>query len=154
MRPPTRLAAACAAIVLGTLGAVATRAAEPPSRAPALPLVRASENAPAANKGIARIWRGRTTSVKADEYEAYLFASGITKVRQTPGNRGVTVLRREDGGQTEFLVISIWDSLDAVKRFAGRDYDKAVILERDREYLVEVEPTVRHYAIEKEERAN
>jgi heme-degrading monooxygenase HmoA len=137
MRPPIRLAAVCIAIVLGTFGAVAARAAE---------------SAPASDKPIARIWRGRTLSAKADEYEKYLFASGISKVRATPGNRGVTVLRREDGGQTEFLVISIWDSLDAVKRFAGKDYDKAVILERDREYLVEVEPTVRHYAIEKEER--
>ena len=103
-------------------------------------------------KNVARIWRGRTLAAKADEYEAYLFASGITKVRATPGNLGVTVLRRADGDQTEFLVISIWESLDAVKRFAGAEYEKAVILDRDREYLVEVEPTVRHYTVEKEER--
>jgi heme-degrading monooxygenase HmoA len=103
-------------------------------------------------KTVARIWRGRTLAAKADEYEAYLFASGITRVRATPGNLGVTVLRRADGDQTEFLVISIWESLDAVKRFAGADYEKAVILDRDREYLVEVEPTVRHYTVEKEER--
>jgi heme-degrading monooxygenase HmoA len=106
----------------------------------------------AGKKPIARIWRGRTLAAKADEYEAYLFASGITQVRQTPGNLGVTVLRRADGKQTEFLVISIWESIDAVKRFAGKDYQKAVILDRDREYLIEVEPTVRHYEIEKEER--
>jgi heme-degrading monooxygenase HmoA len=62
------------------------------------------------------------------------------------------VLRRADGPQTEFLVISIWESIDAVKRFAGKDYQRAVILDRDREYLIEVEPTVRHYEIEKEER--
>jgi heme-degrading monooxygenase HmoA len=139
VRPSNCLAAVCIALVLGTLGAAASRAAQ---NAPA----------PASDKPIARIWRGRTLSAKADQYEKYLFASGISKVRATPGNLGVTVLRREDGGQTEFLVISIWESLDAVKRFAGSDYDKAVILDRDREYLVEVEPTVRHYAIEKEER--
>jgi len=104
------------------------------------------------SKPIARIWRGRTLTTKADEYEAYLFASGISKVRETPGNLGVTVLRRQDGKETEFLVISIWQSLDAVKRFAGKDYDKAVILDRDREYLIEVEATVRHYEIDKEER--
>ena len=105
-----------------------------------------------AGQTVARIWRGRTLAAKADEYEAYLFASGIRRVRATPGNLGVTVLRRAEGDQTEFLVISIWESLDAVKRFAGADYEKAVILDRDREYLVEVEPTVRHYAVEKEER--
>lgn len=114
----------------------------------------ASVPPPAAGSGktVARIWRGRTLAAKADEYEAYLFASGITQVRATPGNLGVTVLRRADGAQTEFLVISIWESLDSVKRFAGADYEKAVILDRDREYLVEVEPTVRHYTVEKEER--
>jgi heme-degrading monooxygenase HmoA len=111
-----------------------------------------SRATPAAGKSIARIWRGRTLATKADEYEAYLFASGIPKVRETSGNLGVTVLRREDGKQTEFLVISIWESIEAVQRFAGKDYQKAVILDRDRAYLIEVEPTVKHYAIEREER--
>lgn len=100
-------------------------------------------------KPVARLWRGRTLAAKADEYQAYLFASGVAKIRETPGNLGVTVMRREDGKQTEFLVISIWESIDAIKRFAGKDYGKAVILDRDREYLLEVEPTVRHYEIEK-----
>ena len=107
---------------------------------------------PAAGKSIARIWRGRTFAAKADEYETYLFASGIPRIRETPGNLGVTVLRREDGRETEFLVISIWESIEAIQRFAGKDYQKAVILDRDRAYLIEVEPTVKHYAIEKEER--
>jgi heme-degrading monooxygenase HmoA len=106
----------------------------------------------AGKKPVARIWRGHTLASKADEYEAYLFASGVAKIRETPGSLGVTVLRRADGPQTEFLVISIWESIDAVKRFAGKDYQRAVILDRDREYLIEVEPTVRHYEIEKEER--
>jgi heme-degrading monooxygenase HmoA len=107
---------------------------------------------PDPTKPIARIWRGRTLASKADAYEAYLFASGISKVRATPGNLGVTILRRADGEQTEFLVISIWESIEAIQGFAGRDYDKAVILDRDREYLLEVEPNVRHYDVEKEER--
>jgi hypothetical protein len=46
---------------------------------------------------IARIWRGRTLASKADEYQKYLEASGISRVRATPGNLGVTVLRRPDG---------------------------------------------------------
>jgi heme-degrading monooxygenase HmoA len=116
-----------------------------------VPAADASRKADPA-KPIARIWRGRTLAAKADAYEAYLFASGISKIREIPGNLGVTVLRRQDGQETEFLVISIWDSLDAVQRFAGKDYEKTVVLDRDREYLLEVEPTVRHYDIEKEER--
>ena len=111
--------------------------------------------APAAaadRRAIARIWKGRTLTVKADEYEKYLNASGITRVLATPGNLGVQVLRRADGDKTEFVVISFWESIDAVKRFAGSDYQKAVILERDREYLLEVEPNVLHYDIVREER--
>jgi heme-degrading monooxygenase HmoA len=142
-------------LVFGALGfltlGLASAAAEEVPDAALLALPNASSG-PAPGKPIARIWRGRTLASRADEYEAYLFASGISRVRATPGNRGVTVLRREDGRETEFLVISIWDSLEAVKRFAGKDFDKAVILDRDRQYLIEVEPTVRHYAIEKEER--
>jgi heme-degrading monooxygenase HmoA len=107
---------------------------------------------PGAGKTIARLWRGRTLAAKADAYEKYLFASGIPLVRSTRGNLGVTVMRREDGKETEFLVLSIWESLDAVKRFAGKDYEKAVILPRDLEYLISVEPNVRHYALEREER--
>jgi heme-degrading monooxygenase HmoA len=121
---------------------------------PATP-VPAGDASPKADPGkpIARIWRGRTLAAKADAYEAYLFSSGISKILQTRGNLGVTVLRRQDGQETEFLVISIWESLDAVKRFAGKDYEKTVVLDRDRDYLLEVEPTVRHYDIEKEERS-
>ena len=109
--------------------------------------------APAPQTAIARIWRGRTLASKADEYAHYLDANGIAKIRATPGNRGVTVLRRTDGDKAEFLVISIWDSIDAVKNFAGADYQKTVILPRDREYLIEVEPDVLHYQIVREERS-
>jgi heme-degrading monooxygenase HmoA len=105
-----------------------------------------------APRAIARIWRGRTLASKADEYQAYLDGSGISRVRATPGNLGVTVLRRNDGGKTEFLVLSLWESVDAIKKFAGEDYQKAVILPRDREYLLEVEPNVLHYEILREER--
>lgn len=105
-----------------------------------------------ASHTIARIWRGRTLAAKADEYQAYLDSSGISRVRATPGNLGVTVLRRNEGAKTEFLVLSIWESVEAIKKFAGEDYQKAVILPRDRDYLLEVEPNVLHYEILREER--
>jgi len=121
--------------------------------APALRLAAENPKPEAARKiAIARIWRGRTLASKADEYERYLNANGVAKIRTTPGNRGVTVLRRTDGDKTEFEVISIWESIEAVKNFAGADYQKAVILPRDREYLLEVEPNVVHYEILLDER--
>ena len=101
---------------------------------------------------VARLWRGRTLASKADRYEAYLNASGIARMRSTPGNVGVTMMRRTENGRTEFLVISFWESIEAVKRFAGKDYQKAVILPRDREYLLEVEPNVLHYEVIREQR--
>jgi heme-degrading monooxygenase HmoA len=130
-----------AALALGTFSTASLRvggAAEPASDPQA---------------SIARIWRGRTLASKADEYERYLNSSGISKIRATAGNRGVTVLRRTEGDKTEFLVMSIWDSIDSVKKFAGEDYQKAVILPRDREYLLEVEPNVLHYEVKREERS-
>ena len=96
---------------------------------------------------IARIWHGRTLTAKADEYERYLNASGVERMLKTDGNHGVEVLRKADGPRTDFIVISYWESVDAVKRFAGKDYQKAVILDRDREFLVEVEPNVLHYEV-------
>ena len=96
---------------------------------------------------MARIWHGRTLTSKADEYEKYLNASGVDRMLKTDGNHGVEVLRKSEGPRTDFVVISYWESIDAVKRFAGPDYTKAVILERDREFLIEVEPNVLHYEV-------
>jgi heme-degrading monooxygenase HmoA len=131
------------------IGAVAFAIA---SRLPAADFTGAPAVASQAQRAVARIWRGRTLASRADEYEKYLYASGITKIRATAGNLGVTLLRRNDGDKTEFVVMSIWESLDAVKNYAGVDFQKAVILPRDRDYLLEVEPNVLHYEIVVEQR--
>ncbi|HEY4231193.1 MAG TPA: antibiotic biosynthesis monooxygenase family protein [Thermoanaerobaculia bacterium] len=96
---------------------------------------------------IARLWHGRTLTAKADAYEKYLNETGVKKILATDGNHGVEVLRHTDGPKTDFVVISYWESLDAVKRFAGADYQKAVIMPRDAEFLIEVEPAVVHYEV-------
>ena len=117
--------------------------AAPPAR-------EAGASSPA--RPVARIWKGRTSAARADEYQRYLDATGISKILATRGNRGVTVMRRPDGETVEFTVLSVWDSLDAVKQYAGENYQKAVLLPRDREYLLEVEPNVVHAEIVREER--
>jgi len=99
------------------------------------------------SKLIARLWHGRTMASKADAYEAYLNASGVARMLATQGNRGVEVLRRTQGTTTDFIVISYWDSIAAIQKFAGKDYKKAVILDQDRQYLLEVEPNVVHYEV-------
>ena len=96
---------------------------------------------------IARIWRGITPESKADRYLEYLIATGLKDYRATEGNRGVQVLRRIRDGNAEFLLISLWESFDAIRQFAGDDVDKAVYYPEDKDYLLELEPTVTHYEI-------
>src|SRR5256885_10013180 len=74
---------------------------------------------------IARIWHGATPASRADEYSAYLERTGVRDCKATPGNRGVYVLRRIRQDRADFTFISLWDSLDAIRRFAGEDYEKA-----------------------------
>ena len=69
---------------------------------------------PRTSRAIARIWHGRTVASKADAYEKYL-NDGVSKMAKVPGNLGVEVLRRNQGGTADFIVISYWTSIDAVK---------------------------------------
>ena len=94
---------------------------------------------------IARVWHGVVPSERAEAYTAYLRRTGVKDCRATPGNRGVHVLRRTVGDTTHFLFISLWDSLDAIRAFAGDDIDRARYYPEDRTYLLEVEPTVTHH---------
>ncbi len=96
---------------------------------------------------IARIWRGRTPAARADAYVSYLLETGVKDYAAVPGNRGVRVLRRLAGDEAEFLVVSFWDSHDAVRAFAGPTIDDAVYYPADDEYLLAREPGVAHYEV-------
>lgn len=96
---------------------------------------------------IARIWRGVTPADKADDYLAYLEATGLHDYRAIPGNRGVRVLRRIDGEHAEFLLISLWDDYAAIRAFAGDDIERAVYYPEDDVYLLHKEPTVSPYEV-------
>jgi heme-degrading monooxygenase HmoA len=71
---------------------------------------------------IARIWRGAVRRQDGDAYADYMRQTGVAAYAGTPGNRGVWMLRRDVGDRTEFLMFTLWDSLEAVKGFAGEDY--------------------------------
>src|SRR5947207_15066621 len=74
--------------------------------------------------------------------------TGVAAYASTSGNRGVWMLRRERGEHTEFVMFTLWDSLDAVKAFAGEDYERAVFYPEDDRYLVERDLVSSHYTVE------
>jgi heme-degrading monooxygenase HmoA len=96
---------------------------------------------------IARIWKGAVREQDGDAYAEYMRNTGVSGYASTPGNRGVWMLRRDLGEKTEFLMFTLWDSLDAVKAFAGSDYETAVFYPEDDRYLVERDLTSTHYEV-------
>ena len=96
---------------------------------------------------IARTWHGRVPAAKADAYHEYLLRTGVADYVKTTGNRGVYVLRRQDGEVAHFLLITHWDSVEAIKGFAGDDYERARYYPEDDDFLLEREPFVTHYEV-------
>ena len=97
---------------------------------------------------IIRIWRGLTAERVAAAYFEHICSTGIPAYRSTKGNLGVYVLRRTENGVAEFIVISLWASLEAVGRFTSpADVNSAVYFYEDRLYLMFQEPRVAHYEL-------
>jgi heme-degrading monooxygenase HmoA len=96
---------------------------------------------------IARTWHGMVPKSKADAYFDYLQQTGVRDLAATAGNRGVFVLRRVAAEEAHFLLLSLWDSLEAIKAFAGEEIEKARYYPEDEEFLLELEPTVTHYEV-------
>jgi heme-degrading monooxygenase HmoA len=85
---------------------------------------------------IARIWRGRPTRERADEYEAYSYEVGIKPLIDKA--LGVQYFREDRETETEFVTVSYWESIEAMSRFAGSDPTRIHHLPRDPEFLIEV----------------
>jgi heme-degrading monooxygenase HmoA len=97
---------------------------------------------------IARHWRGWTTARNADAYETVLKNTVLPGLKALQGYRGGYVLRREiENQEVEFVVVNLFESLDAVKRFAGPDFAVAVFEPEARRLLSRVEPLAAHYEV-------
>lgn len=96
---------------------------------------------------IARIWHGVTPRKKADKYFEYLKETGVKDYLATKGNLGVYVLRRFEGKKAHFLIMSMWDSISSIEKFAGKKVGRAVYYPEDKDYLLEFEPFVQHYKV-------
>jgi heme-degrading monooxygenase HmoA len=96
---------------------------------------------------IARIWRGAVAKADGDAYAEYMEGTGLAGYTNTPGNRGAWMLRRDVDDKTEFLMFTLWDSMEAIEAFAGDRPEVAVFYPEDDHYLVEREETVSHYDV-------
>jgi hypothetical protein len=104
---------------------------------------------------ISRIWHGWTLPANADAYEALLKSEifeGIQN-RGIAGYRGIQLLRREKAGEVEFVTIMWFDSIDAVRLFAGEDYEAAVVPPKARALLARFDARSQHYEVEADRRA-
>ena len=96
---------------------------------------------------IARTWHGVTTATQAEAYLDFLIRRAIPDYQSIVGNRGVTILRRIQGMEAHFLILTLWESRAAIQAFAGADIEKAKYYAEDKEFLLELEPTVTHYEL-------
>ena len=101
---------------------------------------------------ISRVWHGWTTPVNADAYEALLKSEIFTGIegRHIAGYRGVHLFRRNLGKEVEFVTVMWFESLDAVRAFAGEDYEVAVVPPKARALLSRFDVRSQHYEVKAE----
>jgi heme-degrading monooxygenase HmoA len=96
---------------------------------------------------IARVWHGRSKPEHADAYEAMLKPELLPGVGKVKGFRHSYLLRRDAGDEVEFITVMFWDSLEAIKAFAGPDYETSIIPEERKQYLSYHDPRAKHYEV-------
>jgi heme-degrading monooxygenase HmoA len=101
---------------------------------------------------ISRVWHGWTAPANAEAYEALLKGEIFTGIanRRIAGYRGIHLLRRDLGNEIEFVTVMWFDSLDAVRAFAGDDYEAAVVPPRARALLARFDARSQHYDVRAE----
>ena len=96
---------------------------------------------------IARIWKGAVRADDADAYADYMQGTGVSGYAHTPGNLGVHMLRHVEGERAEFLMLTFWESMDAIRAFAGEDIETAVFYPEDDRFLVERDLKASHWEV-------
>ena len=96
---------------------------------------------------IVRHWRGLLKADQADEYVEHLRREVFPGLRKLRGFRGASIMRRQVARGVEFLIVSHWDSMDAIRAFAGNDVEASVVPPKAREMMIEFDDRVRHYEV-------
>ena len=94
---------------------------------------------------IARRWHGRVPQAKAEAYLALMRDVALPDYRSTPGNRGAWCLSRGEGEVVHVEMLTFWDGMEAIARFAGEDVERAKYYDFDDHFLIEKEPSVLHF---------
>jgi heme-degrading monooxygenase HmoA len=96
---------------------------------------------------IMRMWRGETPTSRAAEYLERMTPVALADYARVPGNRGAWVLSRVRGDVTEVMTLSLWESMDSIRAFAGDDAERAKYYDFDPQYLASLPPTVQHWEV-------
>ncbi len=94
---------------------------------------------------IARIWHGAVPLDKCAAYLELMRTVAIPDYKATPGNRGAFCLYRVEGDVGHFQMLTLWDDIEAIKRFAGESYTVAKYYDFDEKFLIDLEPHASHY---------
>ena len=96
---------------------------------------------------VTRIWHGATHAAKSDEYLNLTRTVAIPDYRSTPGNRGAYALRRMEGDTAHFLMVTFWESEEAIRAFAGDDITVAIVEPEARAMLLDFGRTATHRSV-------
>ena len=96
---------------------------------------------------IARVWHGSTRPADADRYVAHLRQNVVPELRGIEGFRGVQLLRRARGDRVDFIVTTMWESVEAIARFAGTDPEMAVVAPEAQAILTLYDRRAAHYDV-------
>ncbi len=96
---------------------------------------------------IARIWTGRTSIANADAYGAFLHRTAYPDYGGVEGNRGWLLLRRPTADAVEFTFVSLWESIEAVHRYAGADAEQPKYYPEDQQHLLELPERATNYEV-------
>ncbi len=96
---------------------------------------------------LVRLWRGRAEPAKAPDYLRHFSDTVTPDLTRLAGHRGAWLLRREVDGMTEFVALTLWDSADSIRAFAGKDIAKAHVEPQARALLAEFDDFARHYEV-------
>ena len=96
---------------------------------------------------IARRWHGRVPVAKVEKYLELMKEVGLPDYRSTEGNPGAWCLHRREGDVVHVEMFTLWEDVEAIRRFAGDELTRAKYYDFDPGYLLELEPEVTHFEV-------